>query len=184
MRRQKLVSTGNEAVIEQREREIEEIAQGIIEMAGIFQELQTMIIDQGTMLDRIDYNVERMGTEVKGAEKELTIATNYQRRSVKRKIMLLLVIIIAGMIILLGLKLGSRGGDGGNSDSPPANPAPPQNNNNDAMPPMANVPPVGGERALFRSRLRRSSLQSSGSSLSHKKDWRRRRRWRQNHLSG
>lgn len=32
-----------------------------------------MIIDQGTMLDRIDYNVERMGTEVKAADKELKV---------------------------------------------------------------------------------------------------------------
>lgn len=32
-----------------------------------------MVIDQGTMLDRIDYNVERVVVNVKAAEKELTI---------------------------------------------------------------------------------------------------------------
>jgi syntaxin 16 len=36
-----------------------------------------MIIDQGTMLDRIDYNVERMGTEVKAADKELKVVCFY-----------------------------------------------------------------------------------------------------------
>ena len=30
-----------------------------------------MVIDQGTMLDRIDYNIENMVSHVKGAEKEL-----------------------------------------------------------------------------------------------------------------
>lgn len=63
----------NDAAIAQREREINDIAKGIIELSDIFRELQTMIIDQGTMLDRIDYNVERMGTEVKAADKELKV---------------------------------------------------------------------------------------------------------------
>ena len=62
----------NDATILQREREINDIAKGIIELADIFKELQSMIIDQGTMLDRIDYNVERMNVNVKAAEKELT----------------------------------------------------------------------------------------------------------------
>jgi hypothetical protein len=30
-----------------------------------------MVIDQGTMLDRIDYNVEKMAVDVKAADKEL-----------------------------------------------------------------------------------------------------------------
>lgn len=63
----------NDAAIAQREREINDIAKGIIELSDIFRELQSMIIDQGTMLDRIDYNVERMGTEVKAADKELKV---------------------------------------------------------------------------------------------------------------
>jgi hypothetical protein len=63
----------NDAVIAKREKEINEIATGIIELSDIFKELQSMIIDQGTMLDRIDYNVERMTEHVKGADKELTI---------------------------------------------------------------------------------------------------------------
>ena len=65
--------TGNDAVIMQREREITDIAKGIIELADIFKDLSTMVIDQGTMLDRIDYNVENMSTDVKAADKELTI---------------------------------------------------------------------------------------------------------------
>ena len=61
----------NDAVIAQREREINDIANGIVELSEIFQDLQNMVIDQGTMLDRIDYNVERMAVDVKAAEKEL-----------------------------------------------------------------------------------------------------------------
>jgi len=115
---QRLQHNPNEAVIAQREREIEDIAQGIIELANIFQELQTMVIDQGSMLDRIDYNVESMATDVKAADKELTVATGYQKKSVKRKVILLLLILVAGMFILLGLKLSSR------SSAPAPSPVP------------------------------------------------------------
>jgi len=96
--------TSNDAAIMQREREIMDIAQGIIELADIFKELQTMIIDQGTMLDRIDYNVERMAVDVKAADKELTVATGYQKKSVKRKVILLLILLVVGMFILLLVK--------------------------------------------------------------------------------
>ncbi|KAF1917464.1 t-SNARE affecting a late Golgi compartment protein 2 [Ampelomyces quisqualis] len=118
-KQQRMRHDPNEALIAHREQEIEKIAQGIIELANIFQELQTMVIDQGTMLDRIDYNVERMSRDVKEADKELKVASGYQQRSIKRKAMLLLVILIAGVFILLSLKLSSKSG------APPA-PAAPQ----------------------------------------------------------
>ena len=63
----------NDVAIAQREREIEDIAQGIIELADIFKELQGMVIDQGTMLDRVDYNIENMSVNVKAADKELNV---------------------------------------------------------------------------------------------------------------
>ncbi|CAG7927068.1 unnamed protein product [Penicillium olsonii] len=113
----------NDAAIAQREREINDIAKGIIELSDIFRELQGMIIDQGTMLDRIDYNVERMGTEVKAADKELKVATGYQRRTIKRKIMLLLLLVVVGMIIVLVVK------PKGNSSPPPPPPEDESSNN-------------------------------------------------------
>ncbi|KAI5361944.1 Putative target SNARE coiled-coil domain, syntaxin/epimorphin [Septoria linicola] len=90
--------------IEQREREIEKIAHGVIDLSNLFQELNTMVIDQGTVLDRIDYNVERTAEHVKEADKELKVATRYQKKSAKRKIILLLVLIVVGVFILLLMK--------------------------------------------------------------------------------
>jgi len=61
-------------------------------------------VKKGTLLDRIDYNIENMTTNVKAADKELIIASGYQKKSTKRKTILLLILCIIGMIILLTLK--------------------------------------------------------------------------------
>lgn len=150
-------NNANDTVIAQREREIEDIAQGIIELANIFQELQTMVIDQGTMLDRIDYNVERMAVDVKAADKELTIATGYQKKSIKRKVILLLLILVAGMFILLSLKLGRRG-------TTAAPPAPVLDMPNPPAPPVV-LP-----------RAEHDPLVSRLSSLRSRRKWHRRKR--------
>lgn len=94
----------NDTAIAQREQEINDIAKGIIELSDIFRDLQAMVIDQGTMLDRIDYNVERMTVDVKAAEKELVVATNYQKRYTRRKIIFLLVLIVVGLFVVLLIK--------------------------------------------------------------------------------
>lgn len=41
----------------------------------MFKDLSSLVIDQGTLLDRVDYNVEQMGVDVKGAVEELKEAT-------------------------------------------------------------------------------------------------------------
>ncbi|KAG6001652.1 hypothetical protein E4U21_003985 [Claviceps maximensis] len=100
---QQLLHT-NDAAITQREREIEDIAQGIIELSDLFRDLQNMVIDQGTLLDRIDYNVEHMYEDVKGASQELNLASSHQRRAARRKVILLLIILIVGLLVLLLIK--------------------------------------------------------------------------------
>lgn len=161
--KQKQRSIGlHDASIAHREREIEQIAQGIIDLSNIFQELQTMVIDQGTMLDRIDYNVERMATDVKEADKELKVATTYQKKSTKRKIILLLVLLVVGMIILVAVKPRSSG------QAAPA-PAPAQ-----PKPDSPATPAEPDSPASPRLRLRRDRLANGIPKI--KKDWRRRKR--------
>jgi syntaxin 16 len=107
-----------------------------------------MVIDQGSMLDRIDYNVENMSRDVKEADKELKVASGYQKRTIKRKIMLLLAILIAGVFILLSLKLSRKRGN----DAPVA-------------PQVPDVPPA----AVIRTRRQSTSMRTS-------RVWHRRKR--------
>ncbi|KAF9974036.1 hypothetical protein BGZ73_002682 [Actinomortierella ambigua] len=92
------------AAITQREQEINHIAKSIFQLADIFKDLQTMVIDQGTLLDRIDYNVEQTKSHMQDAVLELEEGEKYQKQARKRKIMLLLILIIVGLIIILIFK--------------------------------------------------------------------------------
>lgn len=129
----------HDATIAQREAEIEKIAQGVIDLSNIFQELNSMVIDQGSLLDRIDYNVERTAEHTKEAEKELKVATGYQKKSTKRKIILLLILLVVGVFILLLVKPKKSSGSGGGN----AEPALPDTPDTGLPPVEANAPGAG-----------------------------------------
>lgn len=62
--------------LQRREHEISSIAQSITDLADLFKDLSSLVIDQGTLLDRVDWNVEQMGVKVRGAVEELNTATS------------------------------------------------------------------------------------------------------------
>lgn len=106
--------------IQYRTQEIVQIAKSIQDLATLFSDLQTLVIDQGTLMDRIDYNVELISTELKGAVDELHVATSYQRSSARRQCILFLVLCIAVLVAIIVVKpfwrfftsaSGSVGGD-------------------------------------------------------------------------
>jgi len=82
-----------------------------------------MVIDQGTLLDSVEYNVEQTAVQVSQAVKELDVATKfvfsdviltsslpdhetfrYQKNTGRRSCIFLLLLIIFGLIIVLIFK--------------------------------------------------------------------------------
>lgn len=94
----------NESSINRRSKEITDIAKSIHHLAEVFRDLQTMIVDQGTLLDRIDYNIEDMSTNVKTAHEELTTAKKTQSKSKESKILIFMVIMVIILLIMVIIK--------------------------------------------------------------------------------
>ena len=61
--------------LRQRDRELTEIAKSIADLAVLFKDLSSMVIDQGTLLDSVEYNIEQTAVQVSQAVKELNVAT-------------------------------------------------------------------------------------------------------------
>ncbi|KIK40970.1 hypothetical protein CY34DRAFT_806636 [Suillus luteus UH-Slu-Lm8-n1] len=87
-----------------RDRELTEIANSIASLAELFKDLSVLVIDQGTLLDSIEYNIEQTSVEMAEAVKELNQATKYQKNTGRRKLIFLLLLIIFGLIVVLIFK--------------------------------------------------------------------------------
>lgn len=115
--------------LRQRDRELSEIAKSIADLAVLFKDLSSMVIDQGTLLDSVEYNIEQTAVQMSQAVKELDVATRcvrsdviftstpdhetcvafvpmfrYQKNTGRRSCIFLLVLIIFGLIIVLIFK--------------------------------------------------------------------------------
>lgn len=111
----------NDSMIRQREQEVTKLAQGVLEVSSIFKEMQNMVIDQGTILDRIDYNLENTKVDLQNASQQLIQGSRYQKRTQKCKLILLLslIVFLLFMIVILKPHRSSRvkGGDDGNKSN-------------------------------------------------------------------
>ncbi|EMG46741.1 SED5 Integral membrane protein SED5 [Candida maltosa Xu316] len=62
---------GNQQYLQQRHRAVESIESTINEVGNLFQQLATMVSEQGEQIQRIDANVEDINMNISGAQREL-----------------------------------------------------------------------------------------------------------------
>lgn len=84
----------------QRSQEINQIASSINELHTIFKELAVLVIDQGSILDRIDYNIEQVVDQSREANVQLQRAERSQKSNRAMKCIVILVIINVVLIII------------------------------------------------------------------------------------
>ncbi|KAL4352223.1 hypothetical protein GQ457_06G030150 [Hibiscus cannabinus] len=89
---------------EEREREITQVVQSVNEIAQIMKDLSALVIDQGTIVDRIDYNIQNVATSVEEGFKQLQKAERTQKKGGMVMCATVLVILCFIMIVLLILK--------------------------------------------------------------------------------
>ncbi|XP_065860413.1 syntaxin-42-like isoform X2 [Euphorbia lathyris] len=94
----------NELFSEEREREITQVVASVNELAQIMKDLSILVIDQGTIVDRIDYNIQNVASSVEEGFKQLQKAERSQNKGGMVKCATVLVIMCFVMLVLLILK--------------------------------------------------------------------------------
>jgi len=92
-----------ESLIQEREDEIREIETGIHELAEIFQDLGTLVNQQGTMLDDMSGSLERIAVDAGGGADEVSTAAEYQRKAGRRAACLMFILAIVAAVVLLAI---------------------------------------------------------------------------------
>ena len=91
--------------IKKRDEDISVLAKSIDELSGIFKDLQNIVQEQGTILDRIDYNINISYENSQQGLKYIKKAEEHQNESCFRNVILLLYIIIFIEAILIISKI-------------------------------------------------------------------------------
>ncbi|KAK3198330.1 hypothetical protein Dsin_021745 [Dipteronia sinensis] len=94
----------SEAVTAEREREIQQVVESVNDLAQIMKDLSVLVIDQGTIVDRIDYNVQNVATTVEEGLKQLQKAERTQKQGGMVMCATVLIIMCFVMLVLLILK--------------------------------------------------------------------------------
>ncbi|XP_020247948.1 syntaxin-41-like [Asparagus officinalis] len=94
----------SEALTREREKEIAQVVESVNDLAQIMKDLSVLVIDQGTIIDRIDYNVQNVAASVEEGFKQLQKAERTQKKGGMVMCATVLVIMCFVMLVLLILK--------------------------------------------------------------------------------
>ena len=87
--------------IQHRDQEVNAIIRSIYDLNSIFKDLSQMVVDQGTVLDRIDYNVEQTHLNIYEGFRQLQKADSYQRKNRKMCVIIILAVAVIVLVFVL-----------------------------------------------------------------------------------
>ena len=92
-------------LLQSRENELNEIVRGVTKLQELFKDMQIVVVEQGSILDRIDYNIEIGFNNISKGKKKIISANEKHKSSCYRNIILLLLICIFVESMLLLFKI-------------------------------------------------------------------------------
>jgi len=92
------------SLVQERDEEVMKIMTSIHDLAQIMKDLSTLVIEQGTILDRVDYNIENTSARVEQGVTQLRRAERTQRRGILASCILVLLIMVIVMFVVFILK--------------------------------------------------------------------------------
>ena len=92
-------TNSNKSIFEQRKKDLDKILKSIYALSELYKYAQNLVVEQGTILDRIDNNIDNSKENVKKAHKEL-IEANKSSCARKANLLLTINVFILGILVL------------------------------------------------------------------------------------
>lgn len=89
----------------QKNRQIAELVKSINQLSTIYKQLNELVIEQGSLIDRIDFNIEEAFLHVERGITHLRGAEDKASSPCARKCMCILIILILAMACVIGFKV-------------------------------------------------------------------------------
>ena len=99
-----LMTEEPDQLLQKRDSELNEIVRGVTNLQELFKDLHVIVIEQGSILDRIDYNIDIGFYNVSKGKKKIISANEHHKSSCFRNIILFLLICIFVESILILFK--------------------------------------------------------------------------------
>ena len=95
----------NNDQLRKRDQDLTNLLNSVNELAQIFKDMQILVMEQGTILDRIDYNIDIANNNVTQGKKNITKADKHMKNNCFRNVIIVLIVIIFIEALLLVFKI-------------------------------------------------------------------------------
>ena len=95
----------NNDQLRRRDEDLTNLLKSVNDLAQIFKDMQTLVMEQGTILDRIDYNIDIASSNISQGKKNIKKADKHMKNNCFRNVIIILIVIIFIEALLLVLKI-------------------------------------------------------------------------------
>ena len=89
-----LMTDNSNQILKKRDTELSRLLTSVNDLSSIFKDMQTLVMEQGSILDRIDYNIDLASTNVEKGKNSLIKANEYHKNNCFRNVIIVLIVCI------------------------------------------------------------------------------------------
>ena len=87
-----------------RDSQLNNLLDNVNDLTQLFKDMQNLVMEQGSILDRIDYNIDIASTNISSGKKSIIKANKYHKNNCFRNVIIILLVCIFIELLLLILK--------------------------------------------------------------------------------
>ena len=99
-----LLTEENNLALMRRDNQLNDLLDSVNDLAQIFKDMQSLVMEQGSILDRIDYNIDIAATNVTSGKNSIIKANEYHKNNCFRNVIIVVLVIIFIEALLLIFK--------------------------------------------------------------------------------